>query len=134
MDLKGDNHMGFWKELGKIATGGKFGKRYLNPLGLFDSEGIQNKAFHKITGTPTSKEKREQSRLVNEQIKAYQDQTEISKAALAQAKDAEQVEKRRIQEKQIRSLRRTSSARGFLGSSSDNSFSNDSGLNSTLGG
>jgi len=81
-----------------------------------DPFGLTNKAYHAATGTPTSKEKREQQRVMNEQIAAYKEQTELTKQELARKKDEEQVEKRRIEEKQIRALRRNRSSQGFLNS------------------
>lgn len=79
-------------------------------------------AYHAITGTQNAAQKREAAnatgdtnRMLNEQIKAYRDQTELTKNQINAAKDAQQVEQRRIQEKQIRSLRRNYRAQGLLG-------------------
>jgi hypothetical protein len=60
---------------------------------------------------------RQQQRDINAQVKAYQDQTELAKQQLDTAREASTAEKRRIEEKQIRSLRRSSSAQstGMLG-------------------
>jgi hypothetical protein len=69
--------------------------------------------FDKITGQPSSDEKK----LMNEQMKAYKEQTALTKDELNRAKDQQVAEKRRIQEKQIRALRGRSS-RGFLGTTS----------------
>jgi len=74
--------------------------------------------FKKATGQPSDKEVKKQKQLMNEQISAYKEQTELSKQELNKAKDSQAAEQRRIQEKQIRSVRRQSSMRGFLGSSS----------------
>lgn len=94
------------------------------------SANMTSKIWHGATGLPTSKEKREQKRMLNEQISAYREQTEIAKEQMNIAKEAQDVEKRRIQEKQIRSIRRNSSMRGFLGTSGDQA---DAGINSKLG-
>ncbi len=70
-----------------------------------------------IAGIPSGHEKRQQQRELNAQVKAYQEQTEITKKELAAKKDQELSEKRRVEEKQIRALRRSSRAQGFLGTS-----------------
>ncbi len=46
-----------------------------------------------------------QNKMVNDQIKAYKEQTALTRQQLDQTRAAQEVEKRRIQEKQIRSLR-----------------------------
>lgn len=60
---------------------------------------------------------RDQRDLINTQIKAYQDQTAITRQQLNQSREATEFEKRRVNEKQIRSLRRNyrASGSGFLG-------------------
>jgi|SRR5579872_444890 len=50
---------------------------------------------------------RKQQQMVNAQIKAYQDQTELAKQQLDEARTQEDAEKRKVNEKQIRSLRST---------------------------
>jgi len=57
----------------------------------------------------------EQARLVNSQIKAYQDQTNLAKQQLDQSRKSTEAESRRVQEKQIRSLRRNYRVQGLLG-------------------
>ena len=86
-------------------------------------------ARHLITGQSDS-DRRKQQEMMNQQIKDYQEQSKLAKDELSRAKDQQVAEKRRIQEKQIRSLRGRSSSRGFLGSSSGM----ESGLTSKLGG
>lgn len=81
--------------------------------------------YNSITG-------HEQQKLMNQQMKDYKEQSEITKKELNAAKDSQIAEKRRIQEKQIRSLRGRGSSRGFLGSS-DPSAGNE-GMSSQLGG
>lgn len=55
---------------------------------------------------------RDQRNLVNSQIKAYQDQTAIAKSSLDEARAATDAVKRQVNEKQIRTLRRTNRAQG----------------------
>jgi len=109
-------------------------------MGIFDSIGravgnivkqpyeMGKGIFDKITGQPSSAEKK----LMNEQMKSYKEQTEITKNEINRAKDQQVAEKRRIQEKQIRALRGRQSSRGFLGSSSPEATS--PGMTSSLGG
>lgn len=80
-------------------------------------------------GFQGSKSKNREQKLLNQQMKDYQEQSALAKEELARAKDQKDVQKRRIQEKQIRALRGRSSSRGFLGTSGA-----DSGLTSQLGG
>lgn len=87
-------------------------------------------AFHRITGTPNASEVRRQKQDMNNQINAYKKQTEISRQEMASKKDEQVAEKRRIEEKQIRSLRRNYRAQGFLGSQP----SSQPGMSSQLGG
>ena len=44
---------------------------------------------HYVTGIPTSDEKRNQQKMMNDQIKAYKEQTEITKKELANKKESE---------------------------------------------
>lgn len=55
---------------------------------------------------------RDQRDMVNAQIKAYQDQTALAKSQLDEARNATDAEKRRVNEKQIRTLRRNYRAQG----------------------
>jgi hypothetical protein len=75
---------------------------------------VRDKLFPKLKGSDWSEGPNEfsifgadddQVRAANEQITAYKDQTEINKEALADAKEQRETEKRRVEEKQIRSLR-----------------------------
>lgn len=74
-------------------------------------------AFNAITGRQSAADRREQDRLVNDQIKAYQDQTALARQQLDEARAATAAEKRRVEEKQIRALRRNyrSASVGLLG-------------------
>lgn len=60
---------------------------------------------------------RETRGLIKDQIRSYQEQTNIAKDQLAQIRNEQDVQKRRIEEKQIRSLRRNYRAAnvGLLG-------------------
>lgn len=71
--------------------------------------------LHNITGIPTADEKRNIQRQVADQIKAYKDQTAITEQQINETRAEKAVEKRRINEKQIRSLRNNyRPAGGFL--------------------
>ena len=85
---------------------------------------------HTVTGIPTADQSRNNQKTMNDQIKAYKDQTEITKQELAQKKGQEVAEKRRVEEKQIRSLRRSYRSSGFLG----NPSSGAADMSSQLGG
>jgi hypothetical protein len=54
----------------------------------------------------------QQRRAVNDQIKAYREQTELTQKQIDETRNQANSEKRRVQEKQIRSLRRNYSAAG----------------------
>lgn len=86
------------------------------PEGDFEdtSSSIGGQTRNIITGE-TEEDRARQRRMVNDQIKAYREQTEITKKELAAKKDEQAAEKRRIEEKQIRALRRNYRAQGFLG-------------------
>lgn len=73
---------------------------------------------------------RDQRSLINSQIQAYKDQTELTKNELATKQTEVQSEKRRVEEKQIRALRRSGRSQGFLGSQT----SSQPDMNTTLGG
>jgi outer membrane PBP1 activator LpoA protein len=75
--------------------------------------------FEKIAtfGLIDPKSNREQQSMMNAQMKAYQEQTELAKKQLDEARATADVQKRRIEEKQIRSLRGRNRAQntGMLG-------------------
>lgn len=52
---------------------------------------------------------------INGQIKAYKEQTELTRKEIDRVKNEEAVEKRRVNEKQIRSLRHNYRSSGMLG-------------------
>lgn len=83
------------------------------------------------TGQPTSSDRRDQMNQVNEQIKNYKDQTELTRQSLNEKRDSVVAEKRRVEEKQIRSLRRNYSTQGFLGG---NQAPSEPDMSSKLGG
>lgn len=70
--------------------------------------------YHAVTGTPHSSEKRAQQDAMNEQIRAYREQTELTRQELNRKKDETNAQKRRVEEKQIRSLRRNYRTQGLL--------------------
>jgi hypothetical protein len=82
--------------------------------------------FKHLTGQPTDAERR----AMNQQMKDYKNQTELTRQELARVKDQQIAEKRRIEEKQIRALRRNYSSQGFLGGSQ----SSQSDMSPKLGG
>jgi len=67
-------------------------------------------------GIPDASEKRRQNQLITDQVDAYKKQTEIAQSEIAQKRDEQNVERRRIDEKTIKSLRRNFKPAGFLGS------------------
>lgn len=111
---------------------------WYDPFGtLKATEKVGSKVFHKITGTPTSKEKRDQASQIKEQVDAYKKQTEIAAQELAAIKDQKDTEKRKINEKQIRSLRSNyRPSGGFLnnqGLSAPNNNAAQVGVSNKLG-
>lgn len=86
--------------------------------------------LHKITGTPTAAEKRAATNMVNDQVNAYKQQTEITRQELAAKAGEVASEKRRVGEKQVRALRNRYRASSFLGAQD----SSQPDMNSKLGG
>lgn len=88
--------------------------------------------LHKVTGIQTADERRNAQRLMSDQVKAYKEQTAITRAEVDRKRNEEVAEKRRIEEKQIRSLRRNyrGSSSGLLGSAP----TTEPDMNSKLGG
>ncbi len=121
--------MSFWTDLRDTAE--------ILAVGPLASDSANNKAgalFNKITGNPSAAEKREQANMVNEQIRAYKDQTAITEKQIADVQSQKLAEKRRINEKQIRSLRGSyRPAGGFLSNQSNTQLSGTSGLPNKLG-
>lgn len=104
---------------------------------LVDPGGIVSDAYHALTGAPTQSEKRAQGRLMNEEIQAYKDQTEMTRQATAEAKSQRDIERRRVEEKTIRGMRnRSRSGGGFLnvgGAAQPSQMGNATNLPSKLG-
>lgn len=71
-------------------------------------------------------EKRAAARAMADQVAAYKKQTELATAEMDRVRGERDAEKRRVNEKQIRSIRRGHSNAGFL--------NNDEGISNTLGG
>lgn len=73
-------------------------------LGMYDPEKIRHNQA-------------DQRHLINEQIKSYQEQTQLTKDELNRVQTEKDAEKRRVEEKQIRALRRNyrASSAGLLG-------------------
>jgi len=78
------------------------------------SDKVTDVAQHTL-GIPDAAERRNQAAMMNDQVKAYKEQSELTRTELNKAKDAQNVEQRRIQEKQIRTLRRNYRPAGILG-------------------
>lgn len=96
----------------------------------YDPWGVASEVYHAATGAPTADEKRNQAKAVSDQVKAYQEQTQITRDELSQKKNEVQAQKRRVDEKQIRFLRRNYRPQGFLGSQQ----SSEPDMSSKLGG
>jgi hypothetical protein len=100
-------------EFGALAAGGAI---VGGPAGAAAGAAIAlgtNKSSRKDLGLNFGEDK--DMNLINDQIKAYKDQTELSRAELNKTRNEQAIEKRRIQEKQIRSLRRNYRSTGILG-------------------
>ncbi len=89
-----------YKEIEAMNIGKIFG-----PIGGFlNDKGTD--LFHSITGIPTAAEKRAVQNQINDQIKSYKEQTELTRKELTNKANEQAVQKRRIEEKQVRALRR----------------------------
>ena len=107
-------------------------------MSWYDPWDIGSTTFHAITGTPNADEKRNQQYEMNDQIRAYKEQTDLSMKALEEKKNEADVEKRKINEKQIRALRSNFRApSGFLNNQMPKTTNDTSaalGQSSKLGG
>lgn len=128
--------MSWWtniRDIGEvIGTGG---------AALLFNESARNKAeglFNTITGRPSAEQKRAMSNQINDQIRAYKEQTELSRQQLSKTRAEEAAQKRIIQEKQIRSIRRNYRSPGLIGAVQgnlgDSASGSQSGMSSKLGG
>lgn len=80
-------------------------------------QGIERAAsriYHGVTGTLSSKEKRDMARQMADQVNIYKQQTELAESEIARKRDEELQQKRMIEEKQIRSLRHSYRPAGFM--------------------
>lgn len=68
--------------------------------------------------------------MMNDQMKQYKEQTELTKQELNRAREEKDAEKRRIEEKQIRTLRRNYRTSGILGGAANS----QPDMNDKLGG
>ncbi len=142
--------MSFWTkirngfELGAATVGG-----FLvgGPVGAVAGAGLAeaaNSSLRKntsdvvsdITGMPSASEKREQANLINDQIKAYKNQTELTEKQINATRAEKDAQKRLINEKQIRSLRNNyRPAGGFLNNQAraGSDLTSNTGLPNKLG-
>jgi predicted XRE-type DNA-binding protein len=82
---------------------------------LWDDIGdIGGSVWHGITGTPSEADKRAARQSMQAQIDFYKQQTEMEQSEIARKQGEQLAEKRRVEEKQIRSLRRNFRPAGFL--------------------
>jgi hypothetical protein len=72
--------------------------------------------------------------MINDQIKAYRDQTELTRQQLATTQAAQDVERRRIEQKQIRALRGTYRSAGLGAGLLGSAGGTGSDMNTKLGG
>lgn len=73
-------------------------------------------------------------KMINEQIRSYREQTELTKKQLEESRSANEAEKRRVQEKQIRSLRNNYRAQGLGGNMLGNGQPASEDMSPKLGG
>lgn len=84
--------------------------------------------LHEVTGIPTASEKRTATQQMNDQIKAYKDQTEITRQETERKQGETQAAKRQVEQKQIRALRGTYRSQGLMNAAtSQNDMSNKLG-------
>jgi len=103
-------------------------------MSLLDPWGILEKTkdvAQKATGYKNASDKRQATGLMNEQIKAYKDQSEITRQEADAKRDEGIAEKRKVDEKQIRALRRSYRTQGFLGAANN---SGQADMDAKLGG
>jgi len=103
--------MSLWTDIRDIGetvlTGGlagAFNKRIGN---------VEGGLFNKLLGRPSQDDIRNQRNAINDQIKAYKDQTALEQKQLDETRAQTDVAKRQVQEKQIRSLRRNYRSQGL---------------------
>lgn len=89
---------------------------------------------HNVTGIPTADAKRNAAKAMNSQINAYRDMTAITKQQITEAKNSQIAEKRRVDEKQIRGLRRNYRTQGIMAAGTSSTPQSDPGMSPKLGG
>lgn len=129
--------MSWWtniRDVGEaVMTGGIAGAFNKN---IGNAEGS---LFNKITGRPNADERRTQQYALNDQVKAYKDQTALTQQQINETRAQQDVTKRQINEKQIRALRNNyRPAGGFLNNQggaapAPGSLGNNPGLPNKLG-
>src|ERR1700691_1323085 len=85
--------------------------------GLTQTLGEAADAARGFIGLPTNADREAQQRAMNAQIQAYREQTELTRQELARTRNETSAQKRRVEEKQIRALRRNYRSQRLLGSS-----------------
>jgi hypothetical protein len=114
--------MGLLDMLGRAVSGGAI-------MGT----DLGSRLYHKATGTPTADDMRNQQYAINDQIKAYKDQTALTQKEIDTARSQQDVEKRRINEKQIRALRNDFRPVGGFLNNQQAPLGNSTGLPNKLG-
>lgn len=89
---------------------------------------------HNVTGIPTADDRRNAAKAMNAQVNAYKEQSEITRKQIAEAKNEQAIEKRRIDEKQVRSLRRNYRPQGIMSAGNNLTPQSDPGMSAKLGG
>lgn len=93
--------------------------------------------INRITGRQSADEKRNQAKLVRDQMDAYKKQTAIAEEEIRRKQSEQEAEKRKIDEKQIRGLRnRYRPAGGILNQrrGGESGLATESGQPTKLGG
>lgn len=90
-------------------------------------------AVNAVTGRTSAADKRTQQYAINDQIKAYKDQTALTEQQIKQAQESKDVLKRQVQEKQIRALRGNYRPVGGYGTGTTSSLGNSGTQTNKLG-
>lgn len=88
---------------------------------------------NKITGRTSSADKREQASLINDQIDAYRQATELTQKQIDQVQNEKAVAKRQVNEKQIRALRNNYRPAGGFLNNQGSTLGNQGDLPNSLG-
>lgn len=109
--------MAYDPELGQLVQNTRQGYETANTVkNPFLKEYYRNQAAEPLIDRMMMSD---EQKAINDQVSAYREMTEITKAEIARKRGEEVTEKRRIEEKQIRALRRNNRSQGLLGVSSD---------------